>query len=149
MMNRLHPIAGFVALITLVVFWGATLVAEVFLDDGAIRQVKALIVDGLFVLIPAMALAGLSGRVLSRGRAMPLADAKTKSMKILALNGFLIMIPAALFLKAKATAGEIDSLFYLVQAIELGVGLVQMRLVFLNIRTGLHLAGRTVDASSP
>lgn len=63
-------------------------------------------------------------------------------MKILALNGFLVMIPSALFLHHKASLGEFDNIFYSVQVLELAVGLLQLFLMSQNFREGLLLSGR-------
>ena len=43
-------------------------------------------------------------------------------MPILAANGILILIPAAVFLSFKAQSGAFDTIFYAVQAVELIAG---------------------------
>jgi hypothetical protein len=63
-------------------------------------------------------------------------DHKKRRMRIIALNGLLVMLPAAFFLDSKASAGELDALFYVVQAIELSVGIVQILLMGKNFRDG-------------
>ena len=63
-------------------------------------------------------------------------------MPIIAMNGFLIMIPSALFLNDKAANGEFDNWFYMVQTIELIVGAIQITLLGLSFRDGLKLSGR-------
>ena len=141
MLKKLHAAAGALALLTLLSFWISTVVAEGFLDRSAVVAVKGAIVDGLFVLVPSMAVAGMTGAALARRRGRP-AALKAKRMRILAANGVLVMIPAALFLNAKAAAGEMDGLFSLVQAIELALGAVQISLMALNVRDGLRLSGR-------
>jgi hypothetical protein len=141
MLKRLHAAAGCLALPTLLSFWISTVVAEGFLDGPAVVAVKSAIVNGLFVLVPAMAVAGMTGAALARGRG-GLVAVKTKRMKILAANGVLVMIPAALFLNYKATASEMDGLFFLVQVIELAVGAVQIAFMVMNARDGLRMAGR-------
>jgi hypothetical protein len=40
-------------------------------------------------------------------------------MPFIAANGFLVLIPAALFLASKAMAREFDTTFYTAQALEL------------------------------
>ena len=141
MLRRLHAVAGFLALLALLSFWLATVVAEGFLDRPAVAAVKGAIVCGLLVLIPAIATAGMTGAALSRGRAGP-AAVKTRRMRVLAANGVLVMIPAALFLNAKAEAGELDGLFFLIQAAELTVGTVQIAFMAMNLRDGLRMSGR-------
>lgn len=115
------------------------MIAEAALDWPAVVAVKGGIIRGLSVLVPAMLLAGFCGRVLASGRGCRLTAAKAARMKLLAANGVLVMIPAALFLDAKASAGEADAAFYAVQAVELAVGAVQAGLMLLNIRDGLRM----------
>lgn len=142
MLKRLHAASGSLALLTLLSFWISTAVAEGFLGWPAVVAVKGAIVNGLFVLVPAMAVTGITGAVLSKGHGGGLVVAKTKRMKILAMNGVLVMIPAALFLNFKATANEADALFFLVQVIELAVGAVQIAFLVMNARDGLRMSGR-------
>ena len=63
-------------------------------------------------------------------------------MRLIAMNGLLIMLLSAFFLSHKATAGEFDSAFYVVQLLELVVGVLQLSLMALNLRDCLRLAGR-------
>lgn len=146
MLKTLHAVAAGVALLTVLSFWLSTLVAELFLGWPAVVAVKEGIVTGLFVLIPAMAAAGITGAALARGRGDGRGDgpagAKGTRMKILAVNGVLVMIPAALFLKARAVGGDTDALFVLVQAAELAVGAAQITLMGMNIRDGRRLSAR-------
>lgn len=149
MLKRLHAVAGVLALLTVLSFWVSTVVAELFLGGLAVAAVKAAIVTGVFFLVPAMAVAGMTGAALSRGQSGRRVARKAARMKILAANGVLVMIPAALFLNSKAAAGEIDTLFVLIQAAELLVGLVQMTVMAFNLRDGLRMAGRLAEGSPP
>lgn len=60
-------------------------------------------------------------------------------MPLIAANGLVVLIPAALFLTAKAKAGEFDSLFSTVQAVELIAGAINFSLLGLNMRDGLAM----------
>ena len=71
-----------------------------------------------------------------------LVGTKLKRMPIIAANGLLVLIPSALFLAAKAGAGEFDTAFYAVQAIELIAGAVNLVLLSMNMRDGLKMTGR-------
>ena len=62
-------------------------------------------------------------------------------MPFIAANGILVLIPAALFLASKAKAGEFDTAFYAVQALELLAGPVNITLLSLNMRDGLKMKG--------
>ncbi|MCW5799531.1 MAG: hypothetical protein KIT40_13585 [Nitrospira sp.] len=139
----IHGIAGAGALLTITTFWTSTLISELFLSHEAVLAVKQAIVKyGLVILVLFMASVGASGFSLGKGRKGPLIEGKKKRMPIIALNGLLIMVPSALFLNFKATNGEFDKWFYLVQVLELSVGAVQFLLLGLSFRDGLKLTGK-------
>lgn len=137
-----HAIAGATAMLIIASFLTATLVSEIFLDHAAVAAVKHTIVHSLFLLVPLMAATGGSGFVLGKTRKGGLLDRKKKRMKIIGTNGLLALIPAAIFLKSKAAAGEFDALFYAVQLLELIVGVAQFTLMGMNFRDGIKLAGK-------
>ena len=60
-------------------------------------------------------------------------------MPLIALNGLLILVPSALFLAAKASAGAFDTAFYAVQTLELAAGAVNIWLLGVNFRDGLRM----------
>jgi len=142
MLKSLHPVAGVLATLVIAVFWLATAISELSGSEAYIVQVKTLIPWGLIVLVPAIALAGGSGFRLGRGWKSPVAAAKRRRMPVIAANGILILVPAALFLACKAAKGELDGAFYAVQAVELAAGAVNLWLMGLNIRDGRRLKGR-------
>ena len=86
------------------------------------------------------AAAGGSGFALAKGRRAGLIGAKVKRMPIIAANGVLVLIPAALFLAFKARATEFDTAFYAVQALELAAGTTSIFLLGLNMRDGLKIS---------
>lgn len=143
----IHASAGTVALFCLASFWTSTAVSELFFAAQAIVTVKVWILNGMWILIPAMTIAGSSGFALASTRSGRLVAAKKKRMRIVAMNGLFIMLPSAFFLAHKATAGQFDTLFYAVQGVELAVGLVQLILMGCNFKDGLKLAGRLNLAS--
>ena len=57
----------------------------------------------------------------------------------MAINGALIMVPAAFFLNYKASHDDIDMAFRVVQGIELFVGSFQYYFVLKNFRVGMTL----------
>ena len=61
---------------------------------------------------------------------------------MIAANGVVVLIPAALYLASKAQAGQFDTSFYIVQVIELIAGAVNITLLGLNMRDGLRLSGK-------
>lgn len=142
MTKIIHPIAGAIAILTIATFWLSTVISELFGSQAAVIAVKTTLPWGFLLLVPALAAAGGSGFVLSKGRRGALIDKKKKRMPIIAANGLLVLIPSALFLASKAGAGEFDAAFYAVQALELVAGLVNLALLALNMRDGLKMKGR-------
>ncbi|RLQ88971.1 hypothetical protein [Notoacmeibacter ruber] len=139
MTRIVHPIAGTLALLTILTFWLSTVFVELFGSTEMTVFVKEAIPWGFLVLIPALAVAGGSGRALNT---FGLAHAKVKRMRIIAPNGVLVLVPSAFFLAWKAGGGQLDAVFYAVQAIELLAGALNIALLSLNMRDGLRLTGR-------
>ena len=142
MLKMLHPVAGAIALLTISTFWLSTLFAELFGSEAFVVSVKTTIPWGFFVLVPALMATGGTGVVLSKGSRAGVIGAKLKRMPLIAANGLLVLIPAALFLASKARAGEFDTAFYVVQALEILAGATNITLLGLNMRDGLRLKGR-------
>jgi hypothetical protein len=115
--------------------------AEVFLGQADVVAVKRMVVAGLALLVPAIALAGVTGSILGAGRPGRLVAEKKRRMPWIALNGLLVLVPAALFLRSKAVAGEFDAMFVAVQVLELLVGAVNLWVIARNMRDGLALSG--------
>lgn len=138
----IHPIAGGVATLMIATFLLSTAVSELLLSEAAIAAVKTAIPWGFLLLVPALAATGGSGFLLSQGRRQGLVGAKLKRMPLIAANGLLILIPAALFLASKARAGEFDMAFYGVQIVELIAGATNIALLGLSIRDGAKLSRR-------
>ena len=142
MLKMLHPVAGAIALLTISTFWLSTLFAELFGSEAFVVSVKTSIPWGFFVLVPALMTAGGTGFVLSKGSRAGMIGGKLRRMPFIAANGVLVLIPAALFLASKARAGEFDTAFYVLQALEILAGASNITLLGLNMRDGLRLKGR-------
>ena len=142
MKKRIHAIAGGIGFLMIFLFWTSTAIAELSASHETIAAVKALILKGMFILIPAMAIVGGSGMAMGRRRKDALTRAKKKRMPIIAVNGLLILVPAAWFLAGKAAAGEFDAVFYTVQVIELVAGAANLTMMGMNIRDGLKMTGK-------
>lgn len=142
MLKIIHPVAGGIALLTIATFWLSTTFSELFASEATVTTIKMAIPWGFLLLIPALAAAGGSGFALAKGRRAGLVGAKLKRMPIIAANGILVLIPAALFLASKARAAELDTTFYAVQALELAAGATNITLLSLNMRDGLKMKGR-------
>ncbi|WP_050605828.1 hypothetical protein [Ruegeria sp. 6PALISEP08] len=146
MLRAIHPIAGVLGFLTILVFWTSTLYSELFATHATVAAVKSMIVSGLFVLVPAMIIVGASGMSLGRRRKDAPALAKKKRMPIIAMNGLLILVPAAIYLSAKANAGSFDTSFYTVQIVELIAGATNLTLMGLSIRDGRAMTARKRSA---
>lgn len=142
MLNRIHPVAGALALFLICSFWLATALSEAFGSRELVVSVKSAIPWGFLLLVPTLAVVSGSGFASAKGRRGGLIGAKLKRMPITAANGVFVLIPAALFLAAKARADQFDTGFYAVQAIELLAGFINMSLLGLNMRDGFKMKGR-------
>ena len=141
--SLIHAGAGVAAMLTIATFWTSTVLSELFMGQEAVIAVKHVIAFyGLVPLVVLMAATGGSGAFFGKGRKGRLVEGKKKRMFIIGANGLLVMIPCALLLNNKAAAGEFDTLFYVVQILELAVGVVQLTLMGRSFRDGLALAGR-------
>ena len=142
MRSRVHAVSGTIGFLTILVFWFSTVAAEVIGSPQDIAGVKAAIVWGLAVLIPALAVTGATGMSLGGKRTDPRARRKMRRMPIIALNGLVVLVPCAVFLSARADAGLYDGWFVGVQAIELVAGAANLLLMGRNIGDGLVMSGR-------
>ncbi|MDE4173468.1 hypothetical protein PXK01_04830 [Phaeobacter sp. PT47_59] len=142
MKTRIHAAAGSIALVTISGFWLSTLISELFLSQAAITTVKTAVLYGMILLIPALATTGATGAALGKGMKLPLVQAKTRRMKLIAMNGLGILLPSAIFLAMKAQAGSFEGLFYAVQLLELCAGALNITLLALNMRDGIALSRR-------
>lgn len=142
MKTKLHALAGGIALVTITLFWTATLWSEVLGGQPDIVRVKTAILSGMVLLVPAMTIAGGSGFALAGDRVGKLVERKKARMRIVALNGLLILLPSAFFLAERAQAGTFDTWFYTVQLAELGAGGLNIALLFLNMRDGFAMTRR-------
>lgn len=142
MIRKLHPIAGLIAFLTILVFWTSTVVVELGGDEAAIAAVKLRILWGLAVLIPAIAFAGASGLKLGGQSLHPIVAAKRWRMPFIALNGIAVLVPCAILLQQRAAAGQFDQIFTVVQAVELIAGAINLTLIGLSIRDGFRLTRR-------
>ena len=137
--RRLHLAGAALAFLTILTFWLATAASELFASREVITAVKVAIPWGLLVLVPALAITGATGFVMSGASRDPVIRRKKRRMPFIAGNGLLILVPSALYLAALASQGEFGGTFVTVQAIELVAGGANLALMSLNIRDGLRL----------
>jgi hypothetical protein len=143
MINKIHPVAAVIATLCIATFFTSTILVELFGSHESIAAVKSLIVmPGLFILVPAIAITGGTGFVLSKNRKGHLAENKQKRMPFIGINGLLILLPAAIVLNQWAASGSFDAKFYIVQGLELLAGAINQLLMSFNMRDGLKMTGR-------
>jgi hypothetical protein len=142
MKTRLHGIMGFLAMVIISLFFVSTVTVELMRNEQAVASVKQMIVYGLFILVPAMMLTGISGKAIVGTRQGRLIKTKMKRMIVVAANGILILIPCAIILNKLAISGTFNAAFYMIQGVELLAGAVNIVLMGMNIRDGLLLTGR-------
>jgi hypothetical protein len=138
-LRTLHIAASALALLLIATFLSATVVAELGGDPGRIAQVKAGIFYGIFALAPVMATLGLSGWRLGRGTTHSLVRRKLARMRIIGANAALVLVPCAVVLHWLAASASFGTSFYLLQALELAAGSLNLTLLALNLRDGLVL----------
>ncbi|MGD9807043.1 MAG: hypothetical protein AB7E76_04310 [Deferribacterales bacterium] len=143
MLKRLHILTAFISIVSIIIFQLSTIISELFASASYVACVKGLIVTpGLFILIPALIITGITGTVMSNKAKGRLVNNKKRRMPLIAMNGIIILIPSAVFLNMKASAGELDILFYTIQIIEIAAGLLNLTLMLKNARDGRRLAGK-------
>lgn len=137
-----HPIAGAVALLTILTFWSATVFSKYLGDPEMIVQVKTMILYGMILLVPAMAVLGGTGFKLGGKSTYPLIVSKRKKMPIIALNGLIILVPSAVILQQMAVSGKFGTLYLIIQSIELIAGALNIILLGIAFRQGLKFTKR-------
>lgn len=143
MKSKVHLIAAIVATLCIASFFSATILVELFGSEKSVSTVKSLIVmPGLFILIPAIAITGGTGFTCAKNRKGNLIVGKKRRMPFIAANGLLVLTPCATFLRQWADIGSFDTKFYIVQGIELLAGATNLTLMGMNMRDGLRLTGR-------
>jgi len=142
MLKHIHPIAGTIGFLIILAFWTSTVGSELFGSVELITAVKRTIPWGFSILVPALAMTGLSGFRLAGGVSTGPIASKRRRMKFIAGNGLLVLAPSAFYLALLASHGAFDGRFYAVQAVELVAGAVNLALMALNMRDGLRLTGR-------
>lgn len=146
--QKLHPVAGGLAFLIILTFWIATLAVELLGSADAIAAVKEAIAWGLVLLVPAIALTGLSGfKLAGQSAAAPIWKKKMR-MPFIAANGVLVLVPSAIVLALLSARGNFGGWFVAVQAVELIAGAANLTLIALNMRDGLHLTRARRAAAS-
>jgi hypothetical protein len=146
---RIHLAASVAALAIVATFLVSSAAVEVFGDESAIRAVKTTILATLVVLIPIMAVAGVSGRRLAGRSRAAVVRRKLRRMKAIGATGLLVLVPCAIALERLAGQDDFGLAFAAVQGVELLGGTLNLTLLILNLRDGMALrAKRTASAAA-
>lgn len=142
-MKKLHAFTSIIAFFTIASFLVSTVLVDLFFNHETIAKIKNLIVlPGLFILIPAMAVTGATGFKISKGRKGKLIGKKKKRMPFIVLNGILFMVPAAIVLDMWASTGQFGTKFWVIQLVEIIGGVINLILLSMSMRDGLILTGK-------
>lgn len=136
-----HLIVTIIAVLTITTFFSISLFAEIKGDEEVIKSVKAFILYALPVMILAMPALKITGDKLAGKSKSPLVAAKVKRMKLVVING-MILISLAVFLYYRSHHQQIDNIFLIAQITEFVFGLFNLSLIFMNAKAGMQLSGR-------
>ncbi len=148
MTRIMHGMTALLATALITIFLGSSVTVELMGHHAAIATVKQLIVfPGLAILVPALALTGLSGLRLARHHRGALVERKLRRMRLVVANGLLVLTPCAFYLDDLASAGRFDAHFVVFQGLELCAGFANITLMALNMRDGWRMThGHAVRA---
>jgi hypothetical protein len=144
-----HRVAGPLAMAIVALFLASTIAVELVGDPSAVAFVKRAIFVGLGALVPAMAAAAGSGRLLGRRfRRTPTLEAKARRMPLILANGLLVLVPTAVLLDRLAQRGDFGAHFAALQAVELAAGATNLPLLALMARDGRAMARARREAAA-
>lgn len=135
----IHKTSGLIAFILIASFFISSVYVDFFGNKESVLSAKVSIFYGIWLLIPLMAITGITGAKMAPKRVSGPIASKKKRMPFIALNGLFILLPAAFVLKNLALEGDFSRFFYIVQTIELMAGFINLTLMGLNIRDAFRL----------
>ncbi|MGR5360035.1 hypothetical protein ACPV54_04190 [Vibrio mediterranei] len=140
--SLLHRTAAIIAFLLILSFFTSSVLVELFGSEQAVTAVKAVIFFSVWILIPCMAIAGITGSKLAPKASKGILGTKKKRMPFIAANGMLVLLPCAIYLHTLASKGQFDHTFYWIQGMEFVAGFINLTLMGLNIRDGLRLKNK-------
>lgn len=141
----IHLLATIVAVLSISTFFTISLIAEIKGNDDFIRSVKAFILYALPIMVLAMPTLKITGDKLAGKSKSPLILAKIKRMKLVLMNG-MVLISLAIYLYYRSHYQQIDGVFLIAQIAEFAFGLFNLSLIFINAKAGMHLSGKLKSA---
>ena len=82
MIGKIHPISGVIGFLTILTFWTSTAISELFGTYETVAAVKQMVLYGMFILVPSMAIVGASGMKMgSRRKDAPGSGARASAAR--------------------------------------------------------------------
>ena len=136
----IHVVATVIAFSTITIFFTSSLIVEIRGNLEEIQLVKKSILLALPLLLLAMPALAISGNKLGGKSSNPVIVGKKKRMKIMVING-VMLIALAILLYYRSHAVGIDAVFGFLQLVEFSLGLINLTILGLNAKAGLVLSG--------
>jgi len=141
-LRNIHKTAAILALVLITSFLTSTIIADLFATPQQIAHVKSTILMFIPGLILAMMVTGISAKKLYPGVMKGALKIKETRMKIAAINGVIVLLPAAIVLARWSALGQFDGLYWTVQILEIIAGMINLTMIGLNIRDGIRLGAK-------
>ena len=126
-LKLVYKISSFIAFVLIISFMISTLTAEFLGDYILISTIKKYILCTLPLLIICMIITGISTRKLALLYPnVPYNRLVVRRVKYIGLNGVVFLAPLATVLNYLAQNNSIDSIFYLLQSLEILFGLINI-----------------------
>lgn len=138
-LKNIHKVAAILAFLLITSFLTSTIIADLLATPEKIAQVKNTILMFIPILILAMIATGLSAKKLYPSAVTGKFKLKQTRLKVAAINGTLILLPAAIVLAKWSALGQFDGLYWTVQILEVIAGMTNLTMIGLNIRDGIRL----------
>ena len=138
-LRKIHAAAGVGAFLFIASFWSSTVFSELFGSHENRRRREA---NHCLCAVRVDCLHGNRRRNRHEmgGKSKHAAiAAKCRRIPFIAANGMLILLPCAFFLNNRASAGQFDSVFYIVQIVELIAGATNLTLLGLSMKDGFSI----------
>jgi len=141
MLRRFHRTAAYAGFGLIAGFFLSSVIVEIAGDDAAVAFVKRTIFYLIFLLVPVMMTAALTGRALAKTRPdSEVLKHKRRRTPRIALNALFVLIPLATLLFRLSQQGSFGTLFYVLQGAEFLFGALNLFWLRQNMREGSMLA---------
>lgn len=136
MKTILHAILGVLAFAFIFISLIASLVTGVWHSQGEISEVKALVFEGVQLLLVILGFTTVLGLSLAGVKTGKIIDSKKKRTAWVFSITVLILMPIAYLLSIFARDGKFNLLYFVAQSIEYAFDIVALIFLGLNIRDG-------------